>query len=110
MQYYLVKFNDYWADEMDINSLAIIDETKKEKLFNQFRKYADKETNYYLFYFGTNEFNEYSFSDLQYCLSFFSITPEEMLVLKRYTADISSIAEQAIDVLMNDDEWELEEE
>ena len=56
------------------------------------------------------EFNEYSFSDLQYCLSFFSITPEEMLVLKRYTADMNSIAEQAIDALMNDDEWEIEEE
>lgn len=110
MEFYVVKYFDNWADEMDLSSIVVIDGDTKEKLFKQFDKYEGKETAFVEFYFGTNEFNEYDFAALKNCLIFFSVTPEEAIVINRYTADMRGIVNNVIEFLLDDSIWVNDEE
>lgn len=109
MTHYLVKFNDYWADEMDISSITIVNEKVVELIEKQYLKYQSEEATQYIeFYFGTNEYNTYNFIELYNCLDITPITPEETQVLVKFTTDMSAIAESAIEYLLNNDVWEVE--
>jgi hypothetical protein len=67
----LVKFDDNWADEMDVSGFKIFDNLDAwEKCVNEFTKNRfdgeepeDDEENYFEVYFGTNEYNEYESMD-----------------------------------------------
>jgi hypothetical protein len=64
-KYFLVKYFDNWADEMDIAGYKLMTETEKKEYFNGFRKTIEEE-NSYVFFIGTNEGIEYmSFDDFR---------------------------------------------
>lgn len=97
---YCVKFYDNWADEMDINGIAIITEETKLKLDAQVEKYKDKNVLSHDYYFGTNEYNYYDFWELYHCLTFIPITLREAKILNNFIADMSDIVNNVIEVLL----------
>ena len=81
MKYYLYKFEDNWADEMDLEGFAILTETEKDIALARIRKeYKHGGT----IGFGTNEDNEYdSLSDVMDTVSFKEITAVEYNAIKK---------------------------
>lgn len=56
--YYLVKYNDNWADEMDINGFALFTEEEHDEFISMVNKICDllRAGETFEYYIGTNEF------------------------------------------------------
>jgi hypothetical protein len=81
MKYYLYKFSDNWADEMDLEGFAILTETEKDIALAKIRKeYKNGGT----ICFGTNEDNEYdSLSEVMATVSFKEIAAVEYNAIRK---------------------------
>jgi hypothetical protein len=80
-KWYLVKYDDNWADEMDLSSHTVID----GETFEKFKKALDTNPSF-TFYVGTNEEIEYGGKygqDAEDAVSYEEITQEEYNTLKR---------------------------
>ena len=81
MKYYLYRFSDNWADEMDLEGFAILTEIEKDIALAKIKKeYKHGGT----IGFGTNEDNEYSsLSDVMATVSFKEITAVEYNAIRK---------------------------
>lgn len=78
---FLVKYEDNWADEMDIYGCAIMSEKDVDAYFKAFRKVDAS----YSWYIGTNEeINFYSYEDFKHKFEIKEISPEEAKVLSKF--------------------------
>jgi len=59
MSYFLVKFNDDWADEMDIDGFHVYDKEVWQRIVTRVKNYGGG----FDAHFGTNEENEYMDAD-----------------------------------------------
>ena len=80
--HYLVKFEDNWADEIDISGFKLFEKDKWEEL----KKKILTITGEINIYFGSNEDNEYdNAEDLLSCFKTYPITSEQYnLILKLF--------------------------
>lgn len=81
MRYYLYKFSDNWADEMDIEGFAVMTEDEKDaalvKIKRQFKRGGT-------ICFGSNEENEYdNLNDVLACISWNEISQSEYNTLRK---------------------------
>jgi len=92
MKNYYVRFDDDWADEMDVGGICIIEENK----YNEFKdaiefleKYEKENGNISVsMAFGTNEDNDYdSFKDFLVCFEYDEIPENELEIAKKYVWD-----------------------
>jgi hypothetical protein len=103
-KFYLVKYEDNWADEFDIYGFEIFNQRQFDFLnvvINDIRKVGDFE-----YYFGTNEYIDYtSVQGVRNALEFKEISKEEFETLKKlglgvYGEDFaSSLVERYVDHL-----------
>lgn len=109
MKYYLYKFSDNWADEMDLEGFAILTETEKDIALSQIRKEYKRGGT---ICFGTNEDNEYdSLSDVMNTISFKEITAVEYNAIKKAFGKSSFGETGPLDFdFFEDDEDDEEEE
>lgn len=81
MKYYLYRFSDNWADEMDLEGFAILTELEKKTALASIKK---EFRNGGSIDFGTNEDNEYdSLEDVMACITFKTITSSEYYTIKK---------------------------
>lgn len=81
MKYYLYRFSDNWADEMDLEGFAILTQLEKDVALASIKK---KFRHGGTIGFGTNEDNEYnSLSEVMACTTFKSITAVEYNAIKK---------------------------
>jgi hypothetical protein len=80
---YFLKYNNNWADEMDIEGGLIFTKKEMDDYFSEFEKYFG--TNLvYTFYVGTNEeITHDSFFDFKSCFTITEITDKEREVLEK---------------------------
>lgn len=78
MRYILVKFNDNWADEMDIDGFKVMTEERHKKALASL---DGPETFPFEAYFGTNESNLYEDKD-QFLRNFEFIPVDESFALE----------------------------
>lgn len=79
-KYKLVKFDDNWADEMDISGYIIMESDKWEKIENNLKNYKDR----IYVGFGTNEDNDYrNGKEFLNTIDVKNITEEEIKTLKK---------------------------
>lgn len=64
MDYYILKSDFNWADEMNLEGFIIINEIQKENFRKAFEGYKTLDSDYFNFYCGTNEEVELSIDDL----------------------------------------------
>lgn len=88
MKYYIYKFSDNWADEMDLEGFAALNEMQKDialaKIKREYRKGGTV-------CFGTNEDNEYdSLEDVLDCIEIEEISLQEYQVLHKLFSGGSS--------------------
>lgn len=75
MKYYLYRFSDNWADEMDLEGFAIMTEKQKDIALAAIKRQYKKGGT---ICFGTNEDNDYdSLEDVLACISFEEISFQE---------------------------------
>jgi len=89
----LVKFDENWADEMDVSGFKLFkseqDWQKAIKKFKDEREIEDEEDCCFSIYFGTNEDNEYtSFSEFLNCFEVTNISDAEAAVLLTLFPDL----------------------
>ena len=81
MKYYLYKYSDNWADEMDVEGFWVMTEKEKEQVLKYINKKFKKGGTVYL---GTNEEIEYdNLRDVMRTFSFKEITRKEYDVLNK---------------------------
>jgi len=85
MKYYLYKFSDNWADEMDLEGFAILTENQKDvaltKIKREFKKGGTIS-------FGTNEDNEYeNLNAIMGCIEIDTITSQQYHTMKSIFPD-----------------------
>lgn len=85
----LIIWNDDWADEFNIFGIEIIHEIEYNELINKLKKAIDSGLDYEReYYFGTNEFMTYRYSEILWILeNSRSITEEEYDMLKTLKLD-----------------------
>lgn len=114
--FYLVKYEDNWADEFNIYGLEILDQRQYDFLNMVIENVIDKvgEFNYC---FGTNEDIDYkSTARIRKALTFQSITKEEFETLKKLRLGcygrefVSSLVEHYASFLEDEDFEPLKEE
>lgn len=107
MKYYLYKFSDNWADEMDLEGFAILTEKEKDSKLAYIKKKFKKGGT---ISFGTNEDNEYdSLSDVLDCIEFKEISQADYNAVKRIFGD-KSMGELGPLNYENDDFYDEENE
>ena len=106
MKYYVVKYSDNWADEIDVEGIVVICESVYKQLIENFNTFCNDNFETTHFY-GTNEYDYMTFKDFWNCLTFTEITKEEANVLDKYTNDLYKAYYVLIDLLNWD---ELKEE
>ena len=75
MKYYLYKFSDNWADEMDVKGFAVLTETQKDIAVSKIKRNFKKGGT---ICFGSNEDNEYdSLQDVMDCIEIKQISQSE---------------------------------
>ena len=104
--YYLVKYDDNWADEVDIDGHTVL----RQEEFDKLNKALDK-VGYLTFYVGTNEEIEYENDELVRPLEASLITPTQYRTLKLLNIDSVGFAKSYILTLFEKlDEIEREED
>lgn len=111
MEYYIYKFSDNWADEMDIEGFAILTENQKDialaKIKREFKKGGT-------LYFG-NEENEYSdLDEVMNCIEISSLTSQQYHILKNvfpngHIGQLGPLDFDSLGDYFNVDEYENEE-
>lgn len=87
MKYYLYKFQDNWADEMDVQGFAILTETEKDRALSYIKREYRRGGTIIL---GSNEENEYdTLKDLMDCVSFDEITSAQYNAIYNAFGDTS---------------------
>lgn len=60
MRLYLVKYEDSWADELDISGLSLMDNIQLDRYKEHMLEYFEEtKKDFVQFYFGSNQFVEY---------------------------------------------------
>lgn len=83
-KYFLVKFTDNWADEIDVDGFDTLTEEEVKEFKNRVTSYFDENSEPYIYSIGTNE--ELEYYDAETLLSYFTfkeITKEEYDVIKK---------------------------
>lgn len=87
MKYYIYKFEDNWADEMNVQGFAILTEKEKDMALAYIRREYKRGGT---IYFGTNEENDYkSLRDVMNCISFEEITSNQYNTIQQVFGDNS---------------------
>lgn len=77
---FLVKFEDNWADEMDINSHLVMSESEVEA----YKKLVRESEYPFELFVGTNQNIDYdSAEEFLACLTFIEVSEEDVLVLEK---------------------------
>lgn len=93
---YLINYGDNYADEFDIYGCLVINETQ----LNILEKIVEK-TEYFCFYFGTNqEIEYYSSSEIKDAFEINEISQKEYEVLKKFDLDDFGYADNFISQLI----------
>jgi hypothetical protein len=83
-KHFILKYNDNWADEMDISGFAVMTESERDEYFAVFKKVFDI-NGYYTFVVGTNEEVEYNtLQDFTNAFHMSEITEEEAKVFSKF--------------------------
>lgn len=83
---YLLKYEDCYADEFNVNELFLITEEEKSMIENGLNEKRNSKF-YFLYGFGTNEEIEYySVEELEEAIKIFEITDREIKVLEKFDA------------------------
>jgi len=95
MKYYLFKYHDNWADEIDIDGYAIMNEKKKNKFEKSINHIKENNTGIY-FYIGTNEeIDHATIPDDLY--DFVEISSDEYKTLKKLNITTMGFADSFIE-------------
>ena len=79
MKKYLFKYQDNWADEIDIDGSCVLDEEELNKFLIDVEKFQSDE-----FYIGTNEEIHYGkVCEIKDCFSYEEISEQEFKVLEK---------------------------
>lgn len=117
-KHFILKYNDNWADEMDISGFAVMTESERDEYFAVFKKVFDT-NEYYSFFVGTNEEIEYNtLEDFTNAFEMSEITEEEAKVFSKFfgnefgffpTAEYVEFKEEDEEVV-EDEDGEFDEE
>jgi hypothetical protein len=102
-KFYLLKYSDNWADEMDIDGHAVL--TSEE--YNEFNSKVD-ELEYLWFSVGTNEDIEYESNEsIKRAYSVSAILEDDVDVLDRLGIMFRGYADSFVEAVLNagEDEW-----
>jgi len=119
-KYFLLQYNDDWADEMDISGFAVMTQSERDEYFAVFKKVFDV-NGYYSFCVGTNEEIEYdTLEDFTNAFQMAEITEEEAKVFSKFfgnefgffpTAEYVEFDEEEEDEeIVEDDDADYDEE
>ncbi|MEC0031032.1 hypothetical protein P4L24_24630 [Bacillus cereus] len=93
MKLYLLKFDDNWADEMDLDGHMVLTEEQHEKFQERVKRAAP-----FTFYVGTNEEIEYDDTDeLERAYEIEEMTEEDRKILQKLGITNTGFAEQFFD-------------
>lgn len=103
----VIRFSTNWQDEIDFHSMIIIDEEKGMDLMEKLS--VLKEKNFLpakTLFFGTNEYETYTFEEITSCMKIRTISDEEAEILAPYLCLTEDLILKVFDLI---DEWYEEE-
>lgn len=103
----VIRFSTNWQDEIDFHSMIIIDEERGVELMEKLS--ALKEKSFLptkTLFFGTNEYDTYTFKEIVSCMKIKTISDKEAKILDPYLCFTEDLILKVFDLI---DEWYEEE-
>ena len=103
----VIRFSTNWQDEIDFHSMIIIDEEKGMDLMEKLSVLKEKSSlPAKILFFGTNEYDTYTFQEITSCMKIRTISDKEAEILDPYLCFTEDLILKVFDLI---DEWYEEE-